>query len=73
MPRNSGMGIVIASLALTVGFSLIWHIWWLAIVGFFGIITCLILRTTNDDTEYVITAAEIAALEATRNGKPATL
>ena len=34
MPRNSPAGFIIAFFAVIMGFSLIWHIWWLAILGF---------------------------------------
>lgn len=34
MPKNSGAGIVIAAFSTIFGFAMIWHIWWLAIVGF---------------------------------------
>lgn len=38
MPKNSGAGIVIAAFSTIFGFAMIWHIWWLAIVGFAGMI-----------------------------------
>jgi cytochrome o ubiquinol oxidase subunit 1 len=34
MPKNSGAGVVIAAFATVFGFAMIWHIWWMAIVGF---------------------------------------
>ena len=34
MPRNSGMGVVIAGVASVLGFALVWHIWWLVVVSF---------------------------------------
>lgn len=36
--KNSGAGIVIAAFSTIFGFAMIWHIWWLAIVGFAGMI-----------------------------------
>lgn len=38
MPKNSGAGIIIAAFATVFGFAMIWHIWWMAIVGFGGMI-----------------------------------
>ena len=35
MPRNSPTGIVSAFFATAMGFALIWHIWWLVILGCF--------------------------------------
>jgi cytochrome o ubiquinol oxidase subunit I len=63
MPRNTGMGVVISALALTAGFALIWHIWWLAILGVVGLIAAIIYRLLKEDTEYVITAKELAKHE----------
>jgi cytochrome o ubiquinol oxidase subunit I len=64
MPRNAGASIIIAAFALTFGFAMIWHIWWLAIVGLLGIILTLIVRATSDETNYTLKAAEVAKLEA---------
>lgn len=64
LPKNSGAGIFIAAGAGVCGFAIIWHIWWLAIVGLLFAIGCLIVRTLNDDSEYVIPASEVARLES---------
>jgi cytochrome o ubiquinol oxidase subunit 1 len=66
LPKNSGAGIIIAGFAFLLGFGMIWHIWWLAIAAFIGILTTLIKRTTTDDNEYIVTAAEVARLEKAR-------
>lgn len=64
MPKNSGMGIFIAGAAFVLGFAIIWHIWWLAILSLFAAITLVIIRTSDDDSEYTITAAELRKLDA---------
>jgi cytochrome o ubiquinol oxidase subunit 1 len=64
LPKNSGLPIIIAGLAFIFGFAIIWHVWWLALLGIIGVITCIILRTSDDETEYTITTDEIAALDA---------
>ena len=66
LPKNTGMGLLIAGAAFMVGFGLVWHIWWLAIVGFVTAATLLIVRLTNDDTEYTVTAKELEALDTVR-------
>jgi len=33
MPRNSPVGVILALFSVIAGFALIWHIWWLAIIG----------------------------------------
>lgn len=63
LPKNTPMGIFIAGAAFLIGFGLIWHIWWLAALGLFGVITLLIVRSLDDETEYVVKASEIAKLE----------
>lgn len=64
LPKNTPMGIFIAGGAFVFGFALIWHIWWLAAIGLLAVITCIIIRASDDDTEYTITAKELAKLEA---------
>jgi len=64
VPRNTGLGIIIGGFAFLVGFGFIWHIWWLAILGILGVITTVIIRTTDEHPEYTITAKEVARIEA---------
>jgi len=63
LPKNSSGGLIIAALAFVGGFAVVWHIWWLAVLGLLGIILALIIRTTSGEHEYRITAAKIAKLE----------
>jgi cytochrome o ubiquinol oxidase subunit 1 len=71
VPNNTGMGIFIAAFAFVFGFAVVWHIWWMALAGVLGVITLLIVRLTDDDTQHTITAAQLAAFEATpANGGP---
>jgi cytochrome o ubiquinol oxidase subunit 1 len=63
MPKNTGAGIIIAGFSFLVGFAAVWHIPWLAVIGTTGAIVAIILRLTDDDTEYTISAAELAKLE----------
>jgi len=48
---NAGLGMIIAGFAFLVGFGLIWHIWWLAVIGFVGIVVTLVVRSLDEDTE----------------------
>jgi cytochrome o ubiquinol oxidase subunit 1 len=45
---------------------MIWYIWWLAIVAGLGILIAVAVRTFDDDTEFVLPAAEIQAIEEQR-------
>lgn len=64
LPKNSGAGFIIAGFAFLVGFGLIWHMWWLAVMGLIGVVIIVILRTTSENNEYVVTAATIEKMEA---------
>ncbi len=64
MPKNSSFGFIIGCLAFAFGFGIVWHMWWLAILSFVGVIVSLIVRGMNDEPEYVITAKEVALLES---------
>ena len=66
LPRNTPMGLYIGGFALAFGFSLVWHIWWLALVSAIGIVACIIMRSFDEDTEYTVPAAEVARIESAR-------
>lgn len=63
MPKNTGAGVIIAIFATIMGFSLIWHIWWLALLGFLGIIATFIVRAYQNDTDYYAEPSEIERIE----------
>ncbi len=66
MPKNTPMGLFIAGCSLLMGFALTWHMMWLALMGILGVITCVIIRLSEDDTHDTITAAEIQKIEAAK-------
>jgi cytochrome o ubiquinol oxidase subunit 1 len=63
MPKNTAMGIYIASSAFFFGFAMIWHLAWLAVIALIALLTFIIIRSTDEETEYVITAAEVERQE----------
>ncbi len=63
MPNNSAASVFIGGFSLLFGFGMVWHIWWLSIVALFCVILTVIIRSTSDDTEYVIPAAEVRETE----------
>lgn len=71
MPKNTGAGVIIAGFSLLIGFALIWHIWWLAALALVGGLAVIIVRLSNDDTEYIIAAKEVAKHEAAIPGAKA--
>jgi cytochrome o ubiquinol oxidase subunit 1 len=63
MPKNAAAGIVISAFSLVFGFALIWHIWWLAIIGTIGMLVTVIVRSYNDDIDYYVPVSEITKIE----------
>jgi cytochrome o ubiquinol oxidase subunit 1 len=66
LPRNSPAGFITAFFATVTGFSLIWHIWWLVILGFIAAITVIMIAGWSIDREEEIPAAEVAEIEGAR-------
>ncbi len=64
LPKNTPLGMYIAAGAFLFGFGVIWHIWWLVAVSLIGVIVTIIVRSTDEDTERVIPAKEVAAIES---------
>ncbi len=64
VPRNTPLGMYIAFSALTCGFAVVWHIWWLAALGLLGVIIFVLIRTDDDRGERIISAKRVAAMEA---------
>lgn len=63
MPRNSPTGFVCAFFATIMGFALIWHIWWMVILGGLGAWATFVVFAWRDHDEYVIPAEEVAAID----------
>jgi cytochrome o ubiquinol oxidase subunit I len=63
MPKNSPTGFIIAFFAVVTGFALIWHIWWMAIVGAFGALVTLLFFAFRETEEVEIPAAELARVD----------
>jgi cytochrome o ubiquinol oxidase subunit I len=63
MPRNSATGFVSAFFAVVTGFSLIWHIWWLVVVGLVGAYATFVVFAWRDKHEVTIPADEVARLD----------
>ena len=64
MPKNTPMGFYIAGASFLFGFGIVWHILWLTILSFVGIIVCIIVRSFDTDTEYHIPVEEIMRVES---------
>jgi len=63
LPRNSATGPVIGVVGAVLAFGLIWHMWWLAILGLLAIVVAVIARSFVRDVHRVIPAAEVESID----------
>ncbi|USI74057.1 cytochrome o ubiquinol oxidase subunit I [Sphingomonas morindae] len=66
MPLNSPTGFICAFFATICGFALIWHIWWLVIVGLVGAFITFIVFAWRDHDEYEVPVEEVARIDRAR-------
>ena len=66
MPRNSPTGFIAAFFAVVTGFALIWHIWWMVIVGLIGAFGTFVGFAWRNRYEYELPAAELAHIDDER-------
>ncbi|WP_455429147.1 cbb3-type cytochrome c oxidase subunit I [Fodinicurvata halophila] len=67
LPKNTASGVVLGGLAFLLGFAVVWHIWWLAILSLAAVAAVVIARASNDDTEAPLPASEIERMETRRH------
>jgi cytochrome o ubiquinol oxidase subunit I len=72
IPRNTPTGFVTAFFAVVTGFSLIWHIWWLVIVGLVGAYATFVVFAWRDIAETEISAEEVARIDRANRASRAT-
>jgi cytochrome o ubiquinol oxidase subunit I len=63
MPRNSPVGFVTAFFATFTGFALIWHIWWLVVLGLLCAYATFVAFAWRDVAEFEIPAEEVARID----------
>ncbi|WP_418357710.1 cytochrome o ubiquinol oxidase subunit I [Shewanella basaltis] len=63
MPKNTASGIFMAACITAVGFAAIWHIWWLAIVGFISAFVLFLVRAYDSDVDYYVQPKDVALIE----------
>jgi cytochrome o ubiquinol oxidase subunit 1 len=63
MPRNSPVGFVTAFFAAITGFSLIWHIWWLVVLGLACAYVTFVVFAWRDVAEFEIPAEEVGRID----------
>ncbi|WIM09649.1 cytochrome o ubiquinol oxidase subunit I [Enhydrobacter sp.] len=66
LPRPTPVGFFVSFFSVIAGFSLVWHIWWLAIVGLIGMAASALTHAWRIHGEIEIPADVIAAAEQAR-------
>ncbi|HLB56369.1 MAG TPA: cytochrome o ubiquinol oxidase subunit I [Coxiellaceae bacterium] len=66
MPRNTGVGFIIAMFSGVFGFGMVWDIPWMIGGGLIGIFATVIGRTFNSNTDYYLKSDEIMKMEKER-------
>jgi cytochrome o ubiquinol oxidase subunit I len=66
MPVNSAVGIYTGFFASVIGFALIWHIWWLAALGFVAAFAGFVILTWRDVHEYEVPVEVVARIDQAR-------
>ncbi|MGO1078121.1 cytochrome o ubiquinol oxidase subunit I [Inquilinus sp. CA228] len=67
MPKNTGTGIILAGIAVAFAFAMVWHIWWLAALGFVAMLVVAIGHTFNYKRDYHIPADVVTKVEDERS------
>ena len=63
VPRHSAVGFSIAFFAVMLGFALIWHIWWMAILGLACALAVALVHAWRIDIDVEIPARELAKFD----------
>lgn len=66
MPKNTSIGFVVGAISFFLGFGIVWHIWWLALLSFILMVGFVIYRSFDMHTDYFIKASEVSRLEKGR-------
>ena len=72
IPKNSPNGFVIAFFAVITGFAVIWHIWWMAILGIVCVFLIVFIFGWMEPSAVMVAAEQVALAERSRSqGDPA--
>ncbi|MBE7210429.1 MAG: cbb3-type cytochrome c oxidase subunit I, partial [Gluconacetobacter diazotrophicus] len=73
MPHNTAAGLFMAVFSAMSAFGLIWHMWWLAALGFLAVIVTFIVRACDENIDYYVPAAEVERIENEHKARVARL
>lgn len=63
MPKNTWAGVVISGFAMVMGMAMVWHMWWLAILGTLGMVVSFIVYSFEKEKDYYVEVSEVEAIE----------
>ena len=66
MPKNTGTGVILSALSVSLAFGLIWYMWWLAALSFLAIMIVSIAHTFNYKRDFYIPVETVVATENAR-------
>jgi cytochrome o ubiquinol oxidase subunit 1 len=61
LPKNTPLGMIIAFIGGVMCFAIIWHIWWLLILGTIALFVSIFWRFSTQETEYEVTKEMVLA------------
>jgi cytochrome o ubiquinol oxidase subunit 1 len=67
VPRNSATGFVTAFFAVVTGFALVWHIWWMAILGLACAVLTLLAFGWIERVGEVLSVEQLASADRARS------
>ena len=63
MPKNTWAGLFIAGFSFVFGFGMVWHIWWMAALGFLGMFASYVAYTFVRSKDYYVPIEEVQEIE----------
>ena len=63
LPKNTYLGLAIAACSFAFGFGMVWHMWWLSLLGIVCIPVVVIIRSFESEIDYIIPAREVETLD----------
>ena len=66
IPKNSPAGVIMGGLSFVFGFAMIWWIWWLAALCGVAMWATMIWKSSDDETDFILTADEVERIEIGR-------
>ncbi|WP_343128501.1 cytochrome o ubiquinol oxidase subunit I [Buchnera aphidicola (Kurisakia onigurumii)] len=69
IPKNNSLGFFIGLLSTIIGFSAVWHIWWLFVLANTAIVICLFIFSIQNNDFYILKASKIKTITSNFENK----